>query len=87
MTELRIWDRALTAEEIQAENHFYTVDPSSEGLVAYWKCNEGEGTTVKDYSSSGNNLTGQTGLHQAGSGNNTYTTGDTQINWVEVSLP
>lgn len=87
MTELRIWDRALTAEEIQAENHFYTVDPSSEGLVAYWKCNEGQGTTVKDYSASGNDLTGQVGLHQEGSGNNTYTTGDTQINWVEVSLP
>lgn len=87
MTELRIWDRALTADEIQAENHFYTVDPESEGLVAYWKCNEGQGTTVKDYSASGNDLTGQVGLHQEGSGNNTYTTGDTQINWVEVSLP
>lgn len=87
MTEMRIWNRALTEEEINAENHFYTVDPSSEGLVAYWKCDEGEGTTVRDYSSSGNDCTGQTGLHQEGSGSNIYTTGDTNINWVEVSLP
>lgn len=45
------------------------------------------GTTVQDYSSSGNDCTGQYGLYQAGSGNNTYTTGDTIINWVEVALP
>ncbi|MBO8445363.1 MAG: hypothetical protein IAC23_06690 [Bacteroidetes bacterium] len=87
MTELRIWNRALTENEINDENHFYTVDPDSDGLVAYWKCNEGTGTTVEDYSASGNDLTGQYKLHQEGSGNNLYTTGDTAINWVEVSLP
>ena len=57
VAEARIWNRALSAEEIQAVNHFYTVDPTSEGLIAYWKFDEGEGQTVKDYSSSGYNLT------------------------------
>ena len=28
ISEVRIWNRALTAEEIQATNHFYTVDPA-----------------------------------------------------------
>ena len=36
MSEVRVWNRALSAAEINAENHFYTVDPNSEGLVAYW---------------------------------------------------
>jgi len=47
VAEVRIWNRALTAEEIQAVNHFYTADPASEGLIAYWKFDEGEGQTVK----------------------------------------
>lgn len=49
ISEARIWDRALTEEEIQAPNHFYEVDPASEGLIAYWKMNEGVGQTAKDY--------------------------------------
>lgn len=47
----------LTAEEIQATNHFYTVEPESEGLIAYWKFDEGSGTVAKDYSVSGYDLT------------------------------
>lgn len=57
VAEARIWNRALSAEEIQSVNHFYTVDPASEGLIAYWKFDEGEGQTVKDHSSSGYDLT------------------------------
>lgn len=41
MAELRVWDRALSAGEIQLG--ICGVDPKSEGLVAYWKMNEGEG--------------------------------------------
>lgn len=48
--ECRVWNRVLTEDEIKAENHFYKVDPASEGLVAYWKFNEGKGDTIKDYS-------------------------------------
>lgn len=57
VSEARIWNRALSASEIQAVNHFYTVDPASEGLIAYWKFNEGAGKEAKDYSVNGNNLT------------------------------
>ena len=58
MAEVRLWNRALSADEINAENHFYTVDPDSEGLVAYWKLNEGEGTVFYDSTSNDNDLTG-----------------------------
>ena len=51
MSEVRIWNKALTSSEINAENHFYQVDPASAGLVAYWKFNEGQGHVVKDHTS------------------------------------
>lgn len=57
ISEVRIWNRALSASEIQSTNHFYTVDPNSEGLIAYWKLNEGSGKVAKDYSVNSNNLT------------------------------
>lgn len=45
MSEVRIWNRDLQPDEILAENHFYQVeDPTNaDGLVAYWKLNEGKG--------------------------------------------
>lgn len=58
MAEVRIWNRALSADEINADGHFYSVDPASNGLVAYWKLNEGEGDTFYDSTSNGNNLRG-----------------------------
>jgi hypothetical protein len=57
VSEARIWNRVLTAEEIQATNHFYAVDSDSNGLIAYWKLDEGSGTVAKDYSVSGYDLT------------------------------
>ncbi len=48
MSELRIWNRVLAPEEINAPLHFYTVDPQSEGLVAYWKLDEGAGNMFHD---------------------------------------
>ncbi len=49
MSELRVWNRCLTQEEINAPLHFYTVPADSEGLVAYWKLDEGGGKRFKDY--------------------------------------
>lgn len=49
MSELRVWNRILTPEEINAPFHFYTVDPASEGLRAYWKLDEGTGNIFTDY--------------------------------------
>ncbi|MGM9748621.1 MAG: DUF1735 and LamG domain-containing protein [Candidatus Cryptobacteroides sp.] len=57
ISEVRIWNRTLTKEEITAPLHFYTVDPNSEGLISYWKFDEEAGNIIKDYSSSGYDLT------------------------------
>lgn len=46
MSEVRIWDVARTAEQL-AENEF-SVSASSEGLLHYWKMNEGSGNVFKD---------------------------------------
>lgn len=54
--EVRIWNRILTEEEINAKNHFYTVEPDAEGLVSYWKFDEGNGSSIKDHTVYGNNL-------------------------------
>lgn len=56
MSELRIWNRALTADELANEARRYSVDPKSEGLVTYWKCDEGQGDVIKDHTSYRNDL-------------------------------
>ncbi|WP_294082717.1 DUF1735 and LamG domain-containing protein [Proteiniphilum sp. UBA5384] len=53
ISECRIWNIIRSQEEIA--NNPYSVDPDSEGLVAYWKFDEGAGSTVKDHSGNGNN--------------------------------
>ena len=54
IAEVRIWNRVLSEEEINAKDHAYEVDPNSEGLVAYWKLNDGL-VVIKDYSVNGIN--------------------------------
>lgn len=87
MSEIRIWNRELTVDELKAENHFYQVDPNSEGLVAYWKLNDGDGhegvMTVKDYTANGNDLIGEIRVHRDGD----KIVGVPGIQWVDVSLP
>lgn len=56
ISELRIWNKQRTADEIA--NNFYKVDKQSEGLIAYWKFNEGTGNKVYDQTDNGNHLTG-----------------------------
>lgn len=55
ISELRVWNIQRTQEEISA--NMYEVSPSSDGLVAYWKFNEGEGKQIKDHSVNGNDIT------------------------------
>lgn len=66
ISEVRVWNRVLPEEEINSENHFYKIDikkPSMcEGLVAYWKFNDGQGNSVKDWSQYGNNLTAESSI-------------------------
>ena len=84
MTEIRIWNKALTADEINAPNHFYTVDPNSEGLFSYWKFVEGEGSTIADATGKGNPLHGEVDITKQSNGDNN---GPEGIEWVEVALP
>ena len=57
MSEIRLWNRALQADEINAPDHFYKINPASEGLVAYWKFDDNtSGKTVRDYTSNGFDL-------------------------------
>lgn len=63
MSEVRVWKKVLSEEELNAPNHFYKLYPDSstgmfdENLVAYWKFNEGKGAIIKDWSVYGNDLT------------------------------
>ncbi len=54
ISEVRIWSIQRTAEEIA--NNPYEVDPASEGLIAYWKFNEGAGSAIHDHTGHGNDI-------------------------------
>jgi len=51
IAEIRLWDRALSTSELQVG--ICGVDPGSEGLVAYWKLDEGEGFMFYDATGNG----------------------------------
>ena len=55
--EVRVWNRALTEEEIVANAQGRTISMNEPGLVGYWSLDEGSGTTAKDNSSNGNHGT------------------------------
>lgn len=60
ISECRIWNIIRTEEQIKSS--VFGVDPNSEGLVAYWKFDEGAGNIVKDKTNNGNDLTANTDL-------------------------
>lgn len=49
LCEMRVWNRILTVDEINSRDHFYRVDTDADGLVAYWKFDEGAGNLIHDY--------------------------------------
>ena len=55
ISELRVWSVQRSQEEISS--HIYEVDPASEGLIAYWKFNEGAGNKITDQTGHGNDIT------------------------------
>lgn len=55
ISEVRVWSIQRSAEEIAKSP--YEVDPKSDGLIAYWKFNEGSGKTIKDHTGNGNDIT------------------------------
>ena len=62
ISECRIWNKVLTPEQINEKDHFYAVDPSSEGLIAFLKFDEGVVGAIKDYTQNGNDGTALTDL-------------------------
>ena len=73
LSEVRVWNRALSAEEINGDVHPYYVDPATaDGLACYWKFNEGTGGIINDYS---------------GHGNHAIVVSDSPIIWEKVDMP
>lgn len=54
LSEMRIWNKPLTSRELKAG--VCGVDPQSDGLVSYWRMDEGEGSTLYDATSLKNDL-------------------------------
>lgn len=57
ISEVRVWNRALTPADLAQTSHFYKVDPDSDGLLSYWRFCEGSGSTVRDYAKGGHDVT------------------------------
>lgn len=55
ISECRFWNVTRSQEEIAA--NMYDVDPKTEGLLGYWKFNEGSGETINDRTGNGVNGT------------------------------
>lgn len=51
IAEVRVWERALTASEIKL--NLCGADPNADGLLAYWKMNEGSGSIFRNSSKAG----------------------------------
>lgn len=54
-SEVRLWNKARSQKEIQ--NNMYACDPTTPGLIFYYKLNEGQGFQFKDWSGNGNDAT------------------------------
>lgn len=63
IAETRVWNKVRTQEEITA--HIYAVNAESEGLVAYWKFDEGNGNTITDHSGNNTSVTANSALKWA----------------------
>lgn len=65
VADVRIWSTPRTGEEINS-NKDQPISPDTEGLVAYLKLDDAEGTSVKDYTGSYNGaITGATWVHDS----------------------
>lgn len=60
-SEVRIWNKERSKDEIAG--NFYEVPVDSEGLVSYWKCNEGEGNLIKDHTANQNHMIAKSAIN------------------------
>ncbi len=58
--ETRVWNVARTQEQIAT--YRYSVGPDSEGLIAYWKFDEGNGNTIIDHTANNSTITAVSSL-------------------------
>ncbi|MBF1371791.1 MAG: hypothetical protein HXN18_08365, partial [Porphyromonas sp.] len=70
MSEVRFWSVVRTASQIRQNR--YAVDPTTPGLMAYWKLDDGAGTSFKEY-------TGKTPALELYSSNQNLTS-----HWVDI---
>ena len=56
LAQIRLWSKCLTENAIQ-EGMSRQISGDSDGLIGYWKCDEGEGNVLKDNSPNGNDIT------------------------------
>ncbi len=55
VSEFRIWNGVRSRQQLKT--FACAVDPSTPGLLAYWRFNEGAGNIIKDVSGNGNDIT------------------------------
>lgn len=60
VAEVRLWTVART--DSQLDDVKYAVDPKTPGLLVYWKCDEGTGNAIKDYTENGYDATANSSL-------------------------
>ena len=53
--QIRLWDKCLSQNSI-SEGMSRQIASDSEGLIGYWKCDEGKGKTLKDSTPNGNDI-------------------------------
>lgn len=54
VSEVRIWNIVRSQSEIS--NNMYVINPTTPGLISYWKINEGEGKIIHDYTENGRHM-------------------------------
>lgn len=81
VAEVRVWNRALTTSELKLG--LCSVDPKSNGLVAYWKLNDGQGHIFKDATGHGYDMDwSKTWRDNTGGGTLNPFDKSTAVNWV-----
>lgn len=81
IAEIRVWNKALSQNEIR--NGLCSVDPNSDGLIAYWKMNEGQGHIFKDATGNGYDMDwSETYRDNTGNGTLNLFDKSAYINWI-----